>query len=245
MNPLKCFIIDDEPLARKGIEEYVNEIDFLTLSGKAENPVKAFSFLCEHKVDLIFLDIQMPKMSGIDFIRNMKNPPMVIITTAFPEYAIESYELDILDYLLKPVPLDRFIKACNKAYDYYLLKKLLPENSGLSKPNAQDNHFYIKNGNKFDKICFDQVLYIEAMENYVLIETKEKKYITYLTFKGIEASLPPDLFVKVHKSYLVALHAIESINGNEINVSNKQIPISRNFREQALNKILGKKLIKR
>ncbi|MFN8144899.1 MAG: LytTR family DNA-binding domain-containing protein [Bacteroidia bacterium] len=245
MNPLKCFIIDDEPLARKGIEEYVNEIDFLTLSGKAENPVKAFSFLCEHKVDLIFLDIQMPKMSGIDFIRNLKNPPMVIFTTAFPEYAIESYELDILDYLLKPIPFDRFIKACNKAYDHYLLKKRLSENPETQKPNIQYNHFYIKNGNKFDKIYISQVLYIEAMENYVLIETKEKKYSTYLTFKGIEASLPEDLFVKVHKSFLVALNAIESINGNEIRVGTKTIPISRNYKEQAMSKILGKVLIKR
>lgn len=245
MNPLKCFIIDDEPMARKGIEEYVNEIDFLTLSGKAENPVKAFGFLCEHKVDLIFLDIQMPKMSGIDFIRNMKNPPMVIITTAFPEYAIESYELDILDYLLKPIPLDRFIKACNKAYDNYLLKKHVEDRSGLNILNTQHNHFYIKNGNKFDKIYFGQVLYIEAMENYVLIETKEKKYITYLTFKGIEASLPKNLFVKVHKSFLVSLNAIESISGNEINIGTKSIPMSRNFREQAMQKILGKALIKR
>lgn len=245
MNPLKCFIIDDEPMARKGIEEYVNEIDFLNLIGKAENPVKAFSFLCEHKVDLIFLDIQMPKMSGIDFIRNIKNPPMVIITTAFPEYAIESYELDILDYLLKPISFDRFIKACNKAFDYYLLKKHLVENTGLNNPNTQHNHFYIKNGNTFDKIYFEHVLFIEAMENYVLIETKEKKYITYLTFKGIEASLPQNLFVKVHKSFLVSLNAIESISGNEINVGVKTIPLSRNFKEEAMSKILGKTLIKR
>ena len=244
MNVLNCFIIDDEPLARKGIEEYVNEIDFLSLVGKAENPVKALPIICENKVDLIFLDIHMPKLNGIDFIRTMKNPPMIIITTAFPEYAIESYELNILDYLLKPVSLERFVKACNKAYDYHLLTS----NSSIPVLQAgipSSDHFFVKCGNKFEKIPYDHVLYLEAMENYVVIQTKEKKYTTYLTFKGIEASLPEELFVRIHKSYLVAMNAIESIDGNEITVGNKQIPISRNFREHAMNKILGKKLIKR
>ena len=244
MKLLNCFIIDDEPLARKGMEEYVNEIDFLSLVGKAENPVKALPSICENKVDLIFLDIHMPKLNGIDFIRTMKSPPLIIITTAFPEYAIESYELNILDYLLKPVSLERFVKACNKAYDYHLLSNNA-NNPVLPSGISSCDHFFVKCGNKFEKIPYDQVLYLEAMENYVLIQTKEKKYTTYLTFKGIEASLPEELFVRIHKSYLVAMNAIESIDGNEITVGNKQIPISRNFRENAMNKILGKKLIKR
>ncbi|MBK6839664.1 MAG: response regulator transcription factor [Bacteroidetes bacterium] len=244
MKLLNCFIIDDEPLARKGMEEYVNEIDFLSLVGKAENPVKALPSICENKVDLIFLDIHMPKLNGIDFIRTMKNPPLIIITTAFPEYAIESFELNILDYLLKPVSLERFVKACNKAYDYHLLS-YNANNPVLPNGIPSSDHFFVKCGNKLEKIPYDQVLYLEAMENYVLIQTKEKKYTTYLTFKGIEASLPSELFVRIHKSYLVALSAIESIDGNEITVRNKQIPLSRNFRENAMNIILGKKLIKR
>lgn len=237
---LKCLIIDDEPVARKGIAEYVAEIDFLELIAQCENALKATSFLHQHNIDLIYLDIQMPKMSGIDFLKNLKHPPLVIFTTAFSDYAIEGYALDVVDYLVKPIPFDRFFRASQKAYEIMRLKRIAEEKI------AEVDYFFIKCDNKYEKVYFEEVLYIEALQNYVVIYTRDhKKFITYITMTGMEQQLPNDRFLKVHKSYIVGLTHIRAVDGNDLVIGEKRIPMSRHLKETALNKVMGNRLFKR
>jgi DNA-binding LytR/AlgR family response regulator len=243
MNKLKCMVIDDEPIARKGIEEYIQDVEFLELSGKAENPFKAYSLLKESLTDLIFLDIQMPKMNGMDFIRSLQNPPMIIFTTAYSEYAVDGFALDAIDYLLKPISRDRFMKASYKAYEYHLLKSGIHHSKNYSENNC--DHFYVKCGNRIERIVYDSVSHIEALQNYVIIHTNEKKYITYMTFKGIEESLPDGKFARIHKSMIVSIGAIKSIDGNTINLQSIQLQMSRGFKDSAVEKIVGRNMIRR
>ncbi len=237
---INCIIIDDEPLARKGITEYVSEISFLELIGQGENAVEAINLLKNENIDLIFLDIQMPKMTGIEFLKGLKNPPMAIFTTAYSDYALQGYELDVIDYLVKPISFGRFIRACNKAKDFYLLKqagnKVLPKT---------EEYFFIRCQDRFERIPFDELLYIEAMANYVVFYTTKEKYISYLTLKTAEDYLPADKFLKVHKSFIVAIPKIESIDGNDIMIKGKCIPISRALKEDVMNKLVTSKLLKR
>ncbi|GAB3642513.1 LytR/AlgR family response regulator transcription factor [Spirosoma arcticum] len=241
---LSCIIIDDEPLAREGLASYVREVDFLHLAGICENPLKLVTRLDQQPVDLLFLDIQMPKMSGIDFLKIVPNPPMVIITTAFPSYALEGFQLNVLDYLLKPITFDRFSKSANKAKDYYrLLSK-----SGSPDPQkgeTVDDYFFVKCGSKYEKIHFDAILYVEGLENYVTIVTDKNKYVTLLNLKSLEQNLASISFLRVHKSYLVALNKIDSIEGNEIFIQSSRIPISRHYRDQVMTKILTNKIWKK
>jgi DNA-binding LytR/AlgR family response regulator len=235
---LNCLIIDDEPVARNGMEEYVKEVEFLNLLGKCENPVKATSYLNESSVDLLLLDIHMPKISGIDFLKTLKNPPMVIFTTAYSEYALQGYSLDVIDYLMKPVSFDRFLKAVQKARDFHALKH-------QQKP-ASDEYFFIKCDSKFERINFNEVLFVESLQNYVVINTAEKKYITYLTLSAVEEQLPSSQFMKVHKSFLIALNKVKAIEGNEILIQNgSRVPISRNLKDEVMNRILGNNLLRR
>jgi len=235
---LNCLIVDDEPVARNGMEEYVKEIEFLNLVAKCESAVKASTWLDTNKIDLLFMDIHMPKMSGIDFLKTRKDAPLVIITTAYPEYALEGYSLDVIDYLVKPIPFDRFLKATQKARDFYALKQ--PAKS------AGEEYFFVKCDSKFERINFEDVLFIESLQNYVVIHTINRKYISYLTLSSMEHQLPETKFMKVHKSYLVGLAKIKAIEGNEIVVDNGlRVPISRNLRDEVMNRILGNNLMKR
>lgn len=237
---MKCLIIDDEPSGRKVMEELVAEADFLELVGKAENPVKANVLLNTHKdIDLLFLDVHMPKINGIDFLRSLRNPPMVILTTAFPEYALQGFELDSIDYLLKPISLERFLKACNKAREFHELRQAGP------KPAAAPDYFFVKCSNRYEKILYDELLFVEAANNHVLLHTTTRRLISYLTFKGIEESLPADRFLKVHKSFIVAYSAIESLDGEDIRIGKHLVPISRNLKEEVMEKVLRNKLVKR
>lgn len=237
---LNCLIIDDEPLARKGLEEYVTEVEFLHLAGKCENAVKASALLHDGKIDLLLLDIQMPKLSGIEFLKTLKNPPMVIFTTAYSEYALEGYSLDIIDYLVKPIPFERFLKAVQKANDFFVLKQKAEVN-----PQTQPDYFFIKCDHKFEKVNYSDVLYVEAMQNYCIIHTVERKMITYITFSGLESQLPTDRFLKVHKSFLVSLNKIKAVESNEILIGSARIPISRNLKDEVMQKIMGDNLFKR
>jgi DNA-binding LytR/AlgR family response regulator len=237
---IKCIIIDDEPLARKGIMEYVLEVDFLELKGHGENTEVAMELLNKENIDLIFLDIQMPKMTGIEFIKTLSNPPMIIFTTAYPGYALQGYELNVLDYLVKPISFERFLKACVKAKEFYDLKQ--PGNKSLPKT---EEYFFIRCDNRFEKIVFDELLYVEAMENYVVFHTIKEKLISYLTLKMVEDYLPSDKFLKVHKSFIVAIPKIESIDGNDILIQGKSIPISRTLKDETMNKLVGNKLLTR
>ncbi len=237
---LRCLIVEDEPVARKGMEEYVNEVDFLQLAGTFENALKASALLHEGTVDLMLLDIQMPKLSGIDFLKTLKNPPMVIFTTAYQEYALEGYTLDIIDYLVKPISFERFLKAVQKARDFYVLKQ---KAETLSAPAPE--YFFIKCDHKFEKVNYNDVLYIEAMQNYCIIHTVERKMITYITISGLESQLPAERFLKVHKSFLVSVGKVKSIDGNELIIGNARIPISRALKDEVMQKVIGNNLFRR
>lgn len=240
MNAITCIIIDDEPLARKGLREYVADVDFLLLAGEFDNPLKAAKRIAEGGIQLMFLDIQMPKLSGIELFRSLEGPPPVIFTTAFPQYAIDGFELNALDYLVKPVSFDRFYKAALRAKDYYEVRE-----TNNTAGTDSGEYFYIKVDNKLVRIAFDEVLYVEALQNYVSIHTGTKKYITYLTLKTIEEFLPANRFIKTHKSYIVAAARIDSIEGNDIRIGDHTIPISRNSREEVMDRLLRGKFLKR
>jgi|SRR5215203_3185152 len=235
---VNCIVVDDEPVARKLLEEYIQDVDFLELKGKAENPVKANVLLNNNKIDLMFLDINMPKLSGIEFLRTSHALPVTIMTTAYAEYAVEGYELDVLDYLVKPFSFERFLKAVNKAKEYYDLKR-------KELQGAVHNYFFVKCDGKIEKIFYDELVYVEAMLNYVILHTETKKMIVYLTVKGIAEQLPSGKFLKVHKSYIVNTGKIKSIEGNEINLGTAKVVISQNLHESVIKEILKDKMLKR
>jgi DNA-binding LytR/AlgR family response regulator len=236
---LNCVIIDDEPLARKGLREYIHDVDFLHLSGEFDNPLKAMSILAAESIDLIFLDIQMPKLTGLEFLNTLSNQPMVIFTTAYPQYAVEGFEFNATDYLVKPFSFERFLKAALKA----------KSQGEAIKPGSQDKpneaHFFIKADNKLVKILYDDLLFVEALQNYVAVHTREKKFITYLTFKSVEEHLPQDRFLKIHKSFIVSIAKIDSIESNEVKIGSHSLPISRSTKEEVMEKILRNNYLKR
>jgi DNA-binding LytR/AlgR family response regulator len=231
MTSLRCLIIDDEPIARKIIREHIEDISFLEIVGEAESINECLVILESQVVDLLFLDIQMPGMNGIEFLERVHPHPMAIMTTAYPDYALQGYELDVMDYLVKPIDFDRFLKAVTKAWEYFKLKSAARETMVL--PDA----FFIKCNKKIEKIQFSEVLYIEAMANYIIVHTAGKKYITYFTFKGIEEKLPSDLFVRIHKSYLISLNSITRIEGNKAILGKTSLPVSKHFKGSAMEKI--------
>jgi len=226
---INCLVVDDEPIARKGIMEYIRQIDYLNAVAQCKSAAEAAGLLQKHKIDLIFIDIQMPKLSGIEFVKALAEPPLIIFTTAYSEYALEGFELDVVDYLLKPISFARFFKAAEKAQSYFHAR-----NKDVS---ITRDFFFIKCNGKIEKIMMAEVIYIEAMANYVIIYTKQKKYITYLTFSGIEEQLPANLFVRIHKSYLVAISAIQTIDGNEVITSAMKLPMSKNYRNDVMSRI--------
>ena len=237
---LKCIIIDDEPIARKVLQEFVEEIDYLELTGQAENPLKSMKLLNENDIDIIFLDINMPKINGIDFVKSSKTTASIIMTTAYPEYAAEAYGLDVLDYLVKPIAFDRFLRACNKAKEIRELK-----NIKQIKPNKANDHFFIKCNNQIEKVFYEELIYAEAMLNYVMLFTNSKKMIVYVTIKSLEEQLPADMFMKVHKSFIVNLSKIRSIEGNILDIGNEKITISQNLKDKVISEVVKDKMIKR
>jgi DNA-binding LytR/AlgR family response regulator len=236
---INSVIIDDEPLARKGLKEYIIDVDFLNCIGEFDNALKAEELISRGEVQLLFLDIQMPKLTGLDFLKTLPHPPPVIFTTAYPQYALEGFEVNALDYLVKPISFERFFKAALKAKEFYEVR-----DSNSNKSNSEE-YFFVKAGNKLIKILYEEVLYVEALQNYVIIYAGTKKYMTYLTFKSVEDYLPADKFLKVHKSYIVAVSKIDSIEGNDIRIGQQHIPISRNQKEEVMNKLLKNKYLKR
>lgn len=236
---INCIVIDDEPLARKGLKEYIADVDFLDLAAEFDNPLQATEFISNGQTQLLFLDIQMPKITGLDFFRSLQHPPPVIFTTAYPQYALEGFEVNALDYLVKPVSFDRFLKAVLKAKEYYEVRDKNVADAAASE------YFFIKADNKLVRILFDEVLFVEALQNYVTIHTTGKKYMTYLTFKSVEDYLPGDKFIKVHKSYIISASKVDSIEGNEIKIAQHHIPISRNQKDEVMEKLLRNRFLKR
>ena len=231
---LKCIITDDEPIARKGLQSYVERIDFLELVGVCEDAIQLNNQLKSQQADLLFLDIEMPYMTGIELLNSLSNPPKVIITSAYDEYAIKGYDLEVSDYLLKPISFERFLKAVNKVYDLLISSQT---------PVVQD-YLFVKTNLKLEKIRFNDMRFIEGVENYVPIYTSDGKIITHTTLRTILQKLPPERFVQVHKSYLVNIDKIDSIEGNLLGIGKNKIPLSRTYKETALEIILKNKLLK-
>jgi DNA-binding LytR/AlgR family response regulator len=233
---IRCIITDDEPFARKGLQGYIEQISFMELRGTCENAVELNSLLKKEPVDLLFLDIEMPYVTGIDFLRNISNPPRVIFTTAYEKYALQGFELEVLDYLLKPISFERFLKAANKAFDYFRAQQ---------GPATGQDYIFVKAEGKLEKIHFADILFAEGLENYVAIYTHEKKVITHLTLKMLQETLPAGSFIQPHKSYIVSIEKIGSIEGNILHVRHYQVPISKYQKEEVMEKIVNSKLLKR
>jgi DNA-binding LytR/AlgR family response regulator len=234
---ISCIIIDDEPIARKGLQSYADRIPFLQVKHVLPDALAAMKFLSTEAIDLMILDINMPELTGLQLLKSLEQPPPTIMITAHPEHAVESYELDVIDYIIKPVSFDRFLKAVNKAKEFIELKsKSVP---------ATPDYFFIKEGLRIEKINFQDILFIESLQNYSAIHTEAKKYMALLSLKLLEENLPASSFVKVHKSYIVNVQKINSIEGDEVIIGSYRIPISRANKDAILNTIVGANLLKR
>lgn len=232
---IKCVITDDEPIARKGIRSYVEKIDFLLLQAECEDALQLNNLLMTEQVDLLFLDIEMPHLSGMEFLAQIKNPPKVIITSAYEQYALQGYELNVVDYLLKPISFDRFLRAVNKVHD--LIEK--------EQQEANDSYIFVKTNKLLKKVTLSHILFIESMENYVIIYTDESKEIVYTPLKKMMEYLPDQQFLQVHRSYVVNASAVKAIEGNQLIMGTHKIPIARNMREHVFETLLKNKLISR
>lgn len=230
---IKCIITDDEPLARKGLREYIEDIDFLLLIGECENAMQLNSMLKDTQVDLLFLDIEMPRISGLDLLSSLQDPPKVIITSAYEQYALKGYEFDVADYLLKPISFERFLKAVNKIHDQ--MEK--------ESKSEIDKYIFVKSDKQLKKISLKDILFVESLENYVILYTESSKEVIYVTLKHITESLPPDVFLQVHRSYIINAEHVSAIEGNMLKIGTHKIPVARNLREKIYNFILNNRLI--
>lgn len=239
MEQYKCLIIDDEPLAGKGLQEYIFEVSVLECIAVIHTPAEAIRYI--GKVDIMFLDINMPLISGIDFLKHLKHPPLTVITTAYPQYALQSFDLDVVDYLLKPISFPRFMKAVNKTIDFLQLRN----NKETDKTHEKEAYFFVKADGVLEKIYYDEVLVIEGLANYVTIHCTNKKIITYLTLKQIKDYLPDNQFVQVHKSFIVAIVKVGKIAPETLTIQTMEIPVGANFRSIVVEQITGGKILKR
>jgi len=232
---INCVVTDDEPIARQGLCGYIEKIDYLSLIGECEDALQLNNLLKTEQPDLLFLDIEMPYLSGLDLLSSIQNPPKVVITSAYEKYALKGYELDVIDYLLKPISFDRFMKAVDKVY--HLMEKESAKNT--------TEFIFVKSGKQLKKIFIADILFVESMENYVNVFTASSKEVVYSTLKFFLDSLPSDNFLQVHRSYIVNTKHIQSIEGNMLHIASYEIPIARNLRNQALETILNNRLIYR
>jgi DNA-binding LytR/AlgR family response regulator len=226
---IKCLIIDDEPLAQRVIERYAEEVTFLDIVRKCNNSLDALELLRSHDIELIFLDINMPKLSGLEFLRTLKNPPLIIITTAYASYAVQGFELGVVDYLMKPFSFDRFLKAVQKAQDILSSRKAQQAEPHVQE-KQEEQHIFIKSSKKTYRVRIEDILYIEALGDYVKIFTTERMIVSYQSLKNIENLLPPASFPRIHKSYIIALSKVDTIEGNHVKIRNQVIPIGSNFK---------------
>ncbi len=235
---IKTLLVDDEPLALQVLENYVSQLPELELAGMCSNAIEANEKIQNEDIDLLCLDIKMPQISGIDFLKSLKNPPLVIFTTAFSNYALESYSLDVVDYLLKPISFDRFMMAINKVTERMNNKKSLSQH--------EDDYFYVKADKKLIRVKYDDIIYIEGLKDYVIIRVDESRIVTLQTMKSLTDKLPDDRFIRVHRSYLVNIDRINSIMGNMIEVfekgKTKLIPIGKNYKDDLMETIEKKRI---
>ena len=228
--PIKCLLVDDEPPAREILRRYIDDIATMELAAECSNALQAFTVLQKETIDLMFLDIRMPRMNGNDFLKSIKHPPKVILTTAYPEYALEGYELDVVDYLLKPVPFDRFLKAVNKAFP---TGAAADEKMDLVEKKKQA-FVYFRIDQKMKKVMLDDIMYIESMKDYIKLFTSEGTLITKQSISSVEEMLPVKEFARVHRSYIVSLNNIKSFTAEVIEIANTNIPIGKLYRSDAM-----------
>lgn len=236
---IKTIIVDDEPLALDILESFVLKMPNLQLVARCENAFEANEILQNQKIDLMFLDIQMPQLSGVDFLKSLSSPPCVVFTTAFAEYAVEGFELNAVDYLVKPISLDRFMKAVNKVSDKISLRT---EGAG---EEGTDQFFFVKADKKLVKVNFDEIVYIEGLKDYVIIKNENTRVITLQTMKSLEEKLPTSTFRRIHRSFIVNMNKIQALDGNVVEVLEKgqvkHLPIGKNYRDELLDLINNKK----
>ena len=223
MSKIKCIIIEDEPLAVKILSDYILQVPFLEIAGKFKDAILAADYLRDHDVDLIFLDIHLPKLKGMAFLKTLTNPPAVIVTTAYHQYAVEGFELNVTDYLLKPFEFERFLVAVNKV-------KSIPKDEQVLNGNNEKDFIFLNVNKKKVKILFPEIVYIESQREYIKIVTTKKTYISKISTKEIESVLPSNLFKRIHRSFIISLDKIESYNAETVEVNGISIPIGRGYR---------------
>jgi two-component system, LytTR family, response regulator len=228
---ISCVIVDDEPLARSLLKDYVSKVPSLKLLEMCSNPVAAMEYLKQNQVDLLFLDIQMPEITGVSLLKILKNKPLVVFTTAYSEYALESYELDVVDYLLKPITFQRFLQAVERVSTRLQSKVTDTQEKTQQPPSTQQPFIFVKDGTKLIKVRWDDILYIEGLKDYVTIHTKQQKIVSLQRLKVLEEQLPSDQFIRIHNSFIVALNAIDSVHKNEVHIGQAQLPISDSYRK--------------
>ncbi len=234
---LQCLIVDDEPIGRGALARYVEQIDFLSLMGSCKNALEANNRLKEQEIDLIFLDIHMPMMSGLDWLSTLSKSPLIIFTTAHPQYAIESYEFDAIDYLLKPISFQRFLQAANKAQRFF---------SSLDRtPSEEEDYIFVKTDQQLVKVQIADIVFIESMQNYILFHTATEKIMTLVPLKQALEMLPADQFLQVHKSYVVAKDKVEAVEGNQLILGGQRVPVSVRLRRGVIDELMRGKLLRK
>lgn len=227
---LNCVIVEDEPLARNLLTDYVKKVSSLNLIEACSNPLKAMDVLRSHSVDLLFLDVQMPDLTGISLLKILQKKPLVILTTAYSEYALEGYELDVTDYLLKPITFERFLRAIDKVTERLENKQQLPITERLSTDSAPP-FVFVKDGTKLVKVKLDDILYVEGLKDYVTIHTRTQKVISLQRLKALEDQLPSDKFIRIHNSFIIALSAIDVIHKGDVQIGATLIPIGETYKK--------------
>lgn len=230
----RCLVVDDEPLARELISGHIRKLENLEIVSECDNAMKAVDVLRNHTIDLMFLDIKMPQMTGIDFLKTLKRPPRVIITTAYSQYALDGFDLDVVDYLMKPVTFERFFKAVNKYYQSGHAENVELENGGGM---SEDSFIYVKENKKVIKIYLKEIHFIEGLNEYIRIHTDNRRVVVKSSLQGIENKLPSDQFIRIHKSYIVSIPRIRAFNATTIELENTKLRIGRNYKNQVFSSL--------
>lgn len=239
---IRAIIVDDEPLARKGLKDYMAEVGFMEFTHEFDHAVAAIDFLQSHPVDVLFLDINMPKVSGLELARSLPNPPLIVFTTAYREFATDSYDLGGFDYLIKPITFERFLKSCNRIAEK--LKTTGQQPSGQLTDSNKD-YFFIKEDGTLLKIEIDKVLFVEGFKDYVKIHLDQQVHLALIPLKSVAEKLPPNNFIRIHKSYLINKTKVDLIEGNMVSISNHKIPLGKTYRDAVIKEIIGKNLWRR
>ena len=241
MNKINCLIVDDEELARNLVENYIGRLPHLQIVGKSANPLEAMQVLQDEQVDIMFLDIQMPELTGVEFLKTLPHKPLVIFTTAYKEYAIQSYDLDAVDYLLKPFRFERFLQAVNKASK--LLKTEQVTNTDQSTAKSKEieevtkDYILVKSDFKVFRLFYKDILYIESMKEYVAYHTKDGRTLSLYSLKKLQQELPADKFMRIHKSHIVNIDMVSALEGNMVHLRDKRIPIGSSYKDEVMKRI--------